>query len=168
MFLSAPITKTLEDTAHLRDWWKSEIQVLCTERKKQRTISEHLYNNLSAKETRKGHKVWFDMSHPHHNEEFTFLLQSCMCPGMTVFCYELKSWKQFWLKPQTNKWPMFLNPRLWSSLLHRALCNTSLGSSTTDYCSVCALFLNNLKASVQCEHWQWTLQKSGCGTIASS
>lgn len=34
------------------------------------------------------------MSHPCHNEEFTFLLQSCMCPGMTVLCYEWKSWWQ--------------------------------------------------------------------------
>lgn len=104
-------------------------------------------------------------------------LYVCVLAQLRVLWYKQKSksrWraeklnKQFWLKPQTNKWAMSPNPRVWHSLLHRAVSDTSLGYSTTDYCSVCFLSWNNLKASMQWEHRQRALQKTGCGRTASS
>lgn len=143
-------------------------------RKQERTISEHLYHNLVQRRQEKGIRSGLTRlipvtmkNSPSYYRAVCVLAWLCSVMSGRVGG-KLKSWKQFWLKPQTNKWAVFPNSRLWRSLLHRALCNTSLGSSTTDYCSVCILFLNNLKASVQCEHWEWALQKSGCGTIASS
>lgn len=164
--------------AHVRNWCKSARQVLCTKRENE-SISEHLYHSLAQRRHEKGKKrgltcllVLFTMKNsPSHHKAVCVLAQLC------VLCYEQKSksrWqaeklnKQFWLKPQTNKWAMAPNPRLWQSLIHRAVSDTALGSSTTDYCSVCFLFLNNLKASMQWEQWQRALQKSGWGRIASS
>lgn len=178
MFSSAPITQRLEVMAHVRNWRKSARQVLCTKREKQ-SISKHLYQSLVQRQQEKGKKcrstclvVPFTVKNsPSHQKAVCILAQ------LHVLCYEQKSkshWqakklnKQFWLKPQTNKWAMSPNPRLWHSLPHRAVSDTSLGSSTTDYCSMCFLFLNNLKASMQSERWQQALQKSGCGRIASS
>lgn len=164
--------------AHVRNWCKSARQVFCTKRENE-SISEHLYHSLVQRRHEKGKKcgltyllVLFTMKNsPSHHRAV------CVLAQLRVPCYEQKSkshWqaeklnKQFWLKPQTNKRAMSPKPRLWHSLLHRAVADTSLGSSTTDYCSVCFLFLNNLKASMQREHRQRALQKSGCGRIASS
>lgn len=162
MFLSAPIKKTVEDMAHLRDWCKWETQVLLYW-KKDITISEHLYHNLVQRRLEKGIKCGLICIVPFTiHLPITELYVSwcdCVCSVVSGSVGKLKSWKQFWLNPRTNKWAIFPNPRVWHSSPHRALCNTSLGSSTTGYCSMCILFLNYLKASVQCEYWQWAWQE---------
>lgn len=160
-----------------RDWCKSARQVICTKREKEST-SEHLYHSLVQRRHETGKKcgltrliVPFTMKNsPSHHKAV------CVLAQLRVLWYEQKSkshWqaeklnKQFWLKPQTNKWAMSPNPRLWHSLLHGAASVASLGSSTTDFCSVCFLVLSHVKASMQCERWQRVLQESGCGRIAA-
>lgn len=172
MFLSAPITKTLEDVAHLRDWYKLETQVLLYW-KKDWTISEQLYHDLVQRRQERGIKCGLTCLVPFTMNSPSYHRAVCVLAWLCVLCYEWKScWQAEKLKAilvkTTNKWATFLSPRLWHSLLHRASCNSSLSSSITGYCSVCILFSNYLKASVQCEHWQWALQKFRCGTIASS
>lgn len=98
----------------------------------------------------------------------------CVLAQLRVLCYERKSksrWqaeklnKQFWLKPQTNKWAMSPNPRLWHSSLHRHIFGF-LHYRLLFHVLFGVFF--NVKASMQCERWQRALQESGCGRIASS